>query len=514
MSGRRSGRTSPKGGLRRAAGFDIQTALVRLIERVRIFLDQVAGPKIVTLDIGVDTIRLLEMSGGRVRRWASGTLEEGLSEGSMVAHRDVLGRRVQQLMDSSGIKAKKIVASVNGLYSISRFVTLPGDTVAGAMRQAVEDVAEEVIPVARDRIHLSWQPIASVPGESRVLMVAVPTDVIDSQVRSLRAVGINPHLLELRAMALARLVDRETAIALNLDTSALDVIVTVDGTLQAMRTVAWRSEVTTAEDRAEQAALAVEMTLGYFETYHPEIVIDEATPVLVAGHLADDPAIIEALAERLVYPVEPLPAPVDCPPFLSFAEYAVNIGLALKASAAQGKRGGGGNRSAPDMNLLPEEYSPWRPNSRQVLVAAVVAIGLGLLFPAYQVLSDAISVTAGMELRKATLERQLAGKQAILLERAPLQTAVNEYNQIVGMGGNLSQDLAVIYDEAQKLGVIVTGVSHNGDTVSVECEAGSYDTFQDYLDALAASGRFATPIPPPPGFPLVTGGTISMTPVE
>ncbi len=512
MSERRSGRTSPKGGLSRAAEFDIQTALVRLIERVRIFLDRVAGPRIVTLDVGVDSIRLLEMSGGRVRRWASGTLEEGLIEGSMVAHRRVLGQRVQQLMDSSGIKAKKVVASVNGLYSISRFVTLPGDTAGRPMREVVEELAEEAIPVARDRIHLSWQPIASVPGESRVLMVGVPTDVIDSQVRSLRMAGINPHQIELRAMALARLVDRETAITLNLDVSALDVVVTVDGAPEAMRTVAWRSGAITVEDRAEQAALVVEMTLGYFETYHPEIVIDEATPVLVAGQLADDPALVEALATRLDYPVELLPAPVECPPFLSFAEYAVNIGLALKASVSPGKRGGG-NRTAPDMNLLPDEYSPWRPSVRQVLFAAVTVVGLVLLFPAYQLTTGALADTRVLEADKARVERELADKQAILQERAPLQLAVNGYNQIVGLGGNFSRDLAAIYDGAAELGVSVIRVNHKGDTVSVVCEAGSSQAFRGYLTALEDSGRFATPIPPPPGYPEVTGGTIEMEPV-
>ena len=509
MSGRRSGRA-----LRRAAEFDIQTALVRLIERARVFVSRVAGPTIVTLDIGVDSIRLLEMAGGRVRRWASGTLEEGLVEGSMFAHQRVLGQRVRQLMDSSGIKAKKVIASINGLYSISRLVTVPGDATGRPTRQAIEDLADEVMPVARQRIHLSWQPLDSAAGDPRVLMVGVPTEVIDGQVRSLRAAGINPHVLELRAMALARLVDRETAITLNLEASALDVIVTIEGVPEAMRTVAWRTGTATAEDRAEQAAQAVEMTLGYFETYRPEVVIDEATPVLIAGQLADDPAVAQALAEGLAYPVEPLPAPVDCPPFLSFAEYAVNVGLALKAAAAPGRRSGVGNLTAPDMNLLPDEYSAWRPSSRQVLSATAIVIGLGLLFPAYQFTTVALDATAKLEVQKATLDAEQAKRQSILQDRAPLTQAVRGYKAIVDMGGGFSQDLETIYGRAAAFGVSVTEVNHKGSTVSVTCEADSYEAFQGYLEALARSGRFATPIPPPPGYPLVTGGRIHMEPVE
>jgi len=432
----------------------------------------------------------------------------------MGAHQRALGRSVRQLMDSSGIKARNVVTSVSGLYSISRFVAAPADTTGRPMRQVIEEMAEDIMPVSRERIHLSWQTIDSGHGEPRVLMVGVPTGVIDSQARSLRAAGINPRLLELRAMALARLVDRETAITLNLDASALDVIVTIDGVPEAMRTVAWRPGVETAEDRAEQAAMAVTMTLGYFETYHPELVIEETTPILITGHLADDPAVVEALAERLDYPVEPLPAPVDCPPFMSFAEYAVNIGLALKASAAPGKRGGGGNRAAPDMNMLPAEFSPWRPNARQVAVGVGIAALLGLLFPAYQVTTGALADTRALELRLSTLEAELAKRQSVIQSRAPLQAAVNGYNRIVDLGGDFRQDLAAIYDGAAALGVSVTEVNHKGDAVSVKCEAGSYDAFQGYLDVLAASGRFATPIPPPPGYPQVTGGTISMTPVE
>jgi len=479
---------------------------------MRTSLSQVPASRIVTLDIDNESIRLLEMSGGHVRRWASGILEEGLADEPAATQRRILGRRVRQLMDSSGIKARKVVASVNGLYSISRFVSMPGGTGGRPTRAAVEELASEVMPVSMERIHLAWQTVESITAEPRVLMVGVPTDVIDGQVRSLKAAGIDPYLLELRTMALARLVDRETAITLNLEPSALDVVVTIDGVPEAMRTVAWRSATESAADRGEQAAMAVEMTLGYFETYHPDIQIEADTPVLIAGQLADDEAVVQALAARLSYPVEPLPAPVGLPPFLSFAEYAVNIGLAMKA-ADTGKRGGGhGNPKAPDMNLLPDEYSPWRPNLRQVLVAAVIVAGLGLLFPVYQLTMGALADTRTLELDKQTVDQQLALRQGILEKRAPLQQGVNDYNKIVRMGGAFSDDLSAIYSGAATSGVSVTRVDHRGKAVTVDCEAGSYAAFQDYLDSLAASGRFATPIPPPPGYPQVTGGRISMTP--
>lgn len=504
-------RKAPSGAMgramRRAAGFNLQTAFIRLTERIGMAL---GGRKIVTLDIGVDSIRLLEMSRGRVRRWTSGSLEEGLMEGSLVAHRRVLGRRVRQLMDSSGIKAKTVIASVNGLYSISRFVDLPKDSPGKSVRQMVEDLAPELMPVALEQIHLSWQQISAAPGQQRVLMVGVPINVIDSEVRSLRSAGINPRLIELRTMALARLVNRDTAIALNLDASALDIVVMVNGVPEAMRSLAWRDGGREApEDLAEQAAHAVEMTLGYFDTYRSDIDIGEDTPILVAGHLADNPAVYEALSARLDYPVEPLASPVECPPFLPFAEYAINIGLALKAS---GGRGGGGNRKAPDMNLLPPEYSPWKPSRRQVMLALMVALGLGLLFPAWGLTTEAMDTTRALELRKATLDSQLGQMQSALAERAPWKNLADDHNQIVKMGDVFSDSLAVIYAEADALGVDVTAVNHRGNTVTVQCEAYSYATFQAYLDALAGSGQFVTPIPPPPGYPRITGGSIQMTP--
>ena len=498
--------------LYRASEFDIQTAFVRLSEQAKVLLERLTGPTIVTLDIGTDSIRLLETSRNRVRRWTSGTLDEGLAEGATVARQQILGQRVKQLMASSGIKARKVVASINGLYSISRFANLPGNVGVRPMRQVVEELAGEIMPVALERIHLAWQQIDSQSDEPRVLIVGVPADAIDGEVRSLRAAGISPHLVELRAMALARLVDRETAIAINLDASTMDIVVTIDGAPETMRTVAWRTGTETAEDRAEQAAMAIEMTLGYFETYHPKTSLDDDTPVLVTGHLADNPALIEALETRLGNQVEMLQAPIDCPPFMSFAEYAVNIGLALKASASVSKRGGGGNRAAPDMNLLPGEYSPWRPSVRQLLYGAGIILMLGLLLPVYQLTTGALADTKAVQLRKATIEQQLANRQAILAERAPLQTAVNEYAKLVKMGGEFREDLEIIYDGAAELGVSVSAVDHGGTTVSVTCEAGSYETFRDYLDILAGSGRFATPIPPPPGYPQITGGVVKMEP--
>jgi len=468
--------------------------------------------KVVTLEIDTSAIRLMETGDGRVVKWASLALDPTLFEDGVISDPRALSAAVRQLMDSSGIKAKNVIASVSGLYSVSRIVavsTPPGGEVT--TREAVLEAAEEIMPLSVDELYLSWQTITAGEGTQRVLVVGVPRDVLDAEIRVLRIAGINPRILDLKAIALARAVNKKQALILNIEPSSFDIIIVVNGIPEVMRTTAWQPDGLTEEDRVEHLAMNLELTVGFYNSHHPDTPLDPATPFFITGQMSRDLDLIEKLPARVGYLLESLAPRLECPKHMPVSQYAVNIGLALKGTAPAKSLEEDGY-VPPDINLLPETYKPWRPSAKQVYSTCAVIAAIALLFPLYQLTSGAMGKTADLQAEYTGLNNEMQLIQLEIRNREPLKQAISEYNTIVDMGGGFTEDLKVINSEAERLGVQVDSIAHAGTSISLTCqtEPESHIVFRAYVTALRESGRFSTVTPPDEKFSYRTGGPIEL----
>ena len=220
---------------------------------------------------------------------------------------------------------------------------------------------------------------------------------------------------------------------------------------------------------------------------------------------------MEGLRSRVGYPIESLTPSMDCPSHLPVSQYAVNIGLALKGGASSKKMEGDGFVQA-DVNLLPETYKPWRPSAKQIYFACGVVAAIALLFPLYQLTSGAMAETATLNTKYNILNTELQRKQLEIANREPVQRFINDYNTIVNMGGGFTEDLIVIEDEADRLGVRVDSIAYKSESITITCQAGNYTIFRDYVAALRESGRFATVTPPSETYSYINGGPIVLVP--
>jgi len=453
----------------------------------------------------------MEVGRGKVIKWASRSLASSVLEEDVVLDSQALSDAVKQLMSSSGIKGRNIIASVSGLYSLSRLMMVPTPLGEAVAQQTVLETARDIMPLAEDELYFSWQTIAPAEGGQQVLVVGMPRDVLDSEMQALRAAGLNPRILDLKAMALIRAVNRGQALILNIEPSSFDTILVVGGVTEVMRTTAWQESELSVEDKAEHLAVALELTAGFYNSRHSGFPLDPATPFFVTGQMSGDLALVEELQARVGYPIEPLAPPLEYPAHLPVAQYAVNIGLALKGTAPS-KSLEQGDYSLPDMNLLPQAYKPWKPSARQVYLFLAMVAAIALLFPLYQVTSEAMGKTANLEARYAIVNNELERRQTEIRGRQPLQKAIGEYNTIVDMGGGFTEDVEVVNSLAEKFGVEVPSITHDGSKITVSCQADSYTIFRKYKTALEESGRFLTPVTPPEGYPYIKGGTIRLEP--
>jgi len=468
--------------------------------------------RIVTLEIGTSAIRLMETSDGRVVKWASLSLAPTIFEDGVISDHQAASTAIKQLMDSSGIKAKDVIASVSGLYSVSRIVAVSNPPGSGVTtREAVLDVARGIMPLSIDELYLSWQAISAGEGAQQVLVVGVPRDMIDAEMQVLRAAGVNTRTLELKTMALARAVNMEQALILNIEPANFDIVIVANGIPEVMRTLAWQQDGLTVEERAEHLATNLELTVSFFNSHHPDTPLDPATPFFITGQMSGNLDLMEGLRSRVGYPVESLRPAMDCPSHLPVSQYAVNIGLALKGRASsKGPEEDG--FVPPDVNLLPETYKPWRPSAKQIYFVCGVIAAIALLFPLYQLTAGAMDETADMRAKYNILNNELQLKQLEITNREPLKKAIAEYNTIVNMGGGFTEDLEVINSEAERLGVWVESIAHEGGQITMTCEAGDYTIFREYIAALRESGQFAVVTPPSETYSYITGGKIELVP--
>ncbi|MFC1978100.1 pilus assembly protein PilM [Chloroflexota bacterium] len=465
----------------------------------------------ITLEISGTEIRLMETAGGKVVKWASRSLEPGTFEEGVISDLQAFGAAVKQLMSSSGINGRNVTASVSGLYSLSRIVMVPAPPGGTVTHQAVLEAATDVMPLSEEELYLSWQTIATVEGGQQVLVLGIPQDIIDNEVQALRAAGINPRILDIKALALARAVNREKALILHIEPSSFDVVVVANGVTEVMRTTAWQPDGFSIEDKAEHLAVALELTVGFYDSHHAISPLDKAVSLFVTGQMSGDLALMERLQAKVEYPIETLAPPLEYPAHLPVSQYAVNIGLALKRTASP-KTPEQGGYSLPDINLLPQVYRPWKPSARQIYLFFAMVAAVALLFPLYEVTTGAMAETAILETRYTIINNELERRKTLIQERQPLQGAISQYSAIVAMGGGFTEDLKVITDTADELGIEVNSISHGGSQITFEGQADSRVVFIEFITALEESGRFSTPVIPPTGYPWVKGGAIKLAP--
>lgn len=467
----------------------------------------------VTLEISSTDIKLMETSGGKVTSWASHSLEPDMFEEEVITDPQAFGATVKRLMTSSGIQARDITISVSGLYSISRVVMVPTPLEQPVTEEAVFEAAAEVMPLSEEDLYVSWQTIAPGEGGQMVLVIGVPRDILDSEMRALKSVGINPRTLDLKTMALARAVNREKAIILNIEPNSFDIVLVVDGLTEVMRTTAWQEDEFSVEDAAEHLSSAVELTVSFYDSHHPGFPLDPATPLFITGQMSGNLALMEQLQAITPYPIEPLTPELECPPHLPVSQYAVNIGLALKGTSSS-KNTEQDRYSLPDINLLPLIYRPWRPSAKQMYFLSAIVALLVLLFPLYQFASGAMAETSLLQTKYDSVNSLLQQRQLEIKNREPLQRAIGEYNSIIDMGSGYTEDLAIIRNEAERFNVQLQTITHEGNSIKVICDAESYTVFREFLTTLEESGRFLSPIPEPERFPYLEGGTVTITPMS
>jgi len=455
--------------------------------------------KVVTLYIDDTSIRLLVTVGKRIKKWAESPLEPGLVKSGVVIKEAEVTTKTKQLLKDLKVKRKKVVVGLSGLHSLTRPIILP-QLPKAMLDEAVIQEAKRVLPVPIDQFYISWQTIPAPEEKIQVFVVAIPRKAADTLLKMLREAGLTPYLMDLKPLALARVVTESTVVIVDVQPTEFDIVIVADGVPQPIRTVSLPSGALSWQEKLPVIRKDLDRTIKFYNSNNQENPLVSSVPIYVSGEMADELEICQSLSDELGHPVLPLSSPLTCPGQLGPSHYMFNIALAGKELSS----GRGNGSSVVNLNLLPTAYRPKPVSLTKVVGLPSVITVISLLIPLIMLVQGASANIASMRsqldatdqlFRQKQLQRQGLMDNIAELEKkiAEVQASGNAFTAAVDSLANQRnwvKGLEVITNNLPTA-ISVTNISYAGGRLTLRGRSSGEEEALSYARSLDASGRFS-----------------------
>ena len=213
-----------------------------------------------------------------------------------------------------------------------------------------------------------------------------------------------------------------------------------------MRTVAV-SDQPTADQQVSIVVRAIEATVDYYNSQHRDRPLPSHIPLILVGPQADTGALRQGIEEQLAYPLETISPGMQLPSHLPVAQYAVNIGLAMRPMSRPRERNLLDEGSAPiRINLMPQFTSPLRLTRQRAGIFGAMTVAALLAVFLFQ-----LGVSTGEEADSLKID-VLRIEQQVNLRR-------NEFNILAGLESGIKdfKDLTAPWGHATELREFLEG---------------------------------------------------------
>jgi type IV pilus assembly protein PilM len=452
-----------------------------------------------TVSIYIDDtrVRVMVTRGRRITRLAGLPLESALAEVDSKEKEIELGRKIQRLLKTNKISARKIILGVSGLHCLTRPIALP-ELPKAMLNEAVLREARRILPMPLEQLYLSWQVISVAGGKTNIFLVALPRQMADMIIRVIGYAGCKPYLMDIKPLALARLSPEPTAIILDVQSNEFDIVMMVNGVPQPVRTIAFPQDGQSFSDKFITIKEELKRTLEFVRAKVEEKQLEADSAIYVSGELAEHPELYEPMAAEFKLKPARLAGPLKYPRNLEPAPYLVNIGLALKEMAREARP------LKPNFNTLPAPYQPRKISFHKLMVLPAAACAVGLLVLMTFAVQDAAGNIRNMETRLKTTNSLILKKQtqkadiaATLssLEQQKIQTEAEyetystAFKKLMSTGRDMNTDLDASVETINS-GVELASLSINDAQVSISGAADGEESVFKYVRSLTNTGRF------------------------
>jgi type IV pilus assembly protein PilM len=452
---------------------------------------------ITSLYINDKSIRLMVTHGRRISKLAEVPLDIDLENVSDEDKETELVEKIKHLFSANKISPNRFIFGMSGLHSLSRPVVLP--LLPKAMQEeAMTREAKRLLPVPPEQLHISWQIVSSDETRMRAFIVAMPRQTTDNLLHALDKAGLRPYLMDIKPLALSRLIKEDTAVLIDVQETEFDIVILSEGFPQPMRTVSFPHDSLSYDEKLAIVKDELRRTVQFYNSNNPENILPEDVMVYISGEIADDPNSYSSISQELGYTVAPLASPLKCPKQLDPSHYLVNVGLTLKELPRES-----GSLLA-NINTLPGNYLP-KPISRgrmiavPVVVVAIIVIA-AFVFIIQNTTANIKATNEKVDANNFLISKKQAEKQKLTgsIETMEAQVAeleqLNEnfiiaYDTITLVSDRLNNDFNAVVDNVP-IGIEFKNITHAAGVIRILGSSPSEEEILEYARLLEQTGRF------------------------
>jgi type IV pilus assembly protein PilM len=163
------------------------------------------------LDIGSSSIKLVQLQetkdGIALRKAGSAPTPTEAVKGGVVADPLAVAKAIRSLLDALQVEGSSVAAAIAGPTVVVREVPLPSMS-DRQLRKSIQWEARNYISFPVEDSVVEFQvlerPAPSEGSQMRVMLVAAPRDMVDSQVEAIELAGLEPVAVEIQSFAAMR----------------------------------------------------------------------------------------------------------------------------------------------------------------------------------------------------------------------------------------------------------------------------------------------------------------------
>ncbi len=439
------------------------------------------------LNIEDDSVRITRVNGKRVVSAIEVKLEAGWVQNGVVIDKDSVSQQIISLLSANNIRETEAIACVSGVHSIYRVVYVP-KLERGLLAEAAVKEMERVSPVPLETLYTSWQDIKISSVESALCLLGLPHDNVDSVMDTLKLCGLRLKSLELKPLAIDRVVDEQTAVVVNVQVNGFDINVLDSGIPELMRSLTFAQTDMSEPDKISTIKDEIARTVNFYNSSHADKQLDKNAKCFLSGDLS------EGLAQIIPYSIKPLPSNLVYPARVDEGRFAANTGMALKGT------GGAAKLMKVNIDVMPRlATKPAAMSSTLPLYALAIA---SVIFIAIYVLYNSMAAqNASLQMLINEKTNQVVDTQKAVKEQADKAAQQRDQyqqtlNALKAPLDYLAQERAYINRDWGELiaplpgYMYLTSINDDGKSIVIHGTAPNGDMVLDYARNLRQNGNY------------------------
>jgi Tfp pilus assembly PilM family ATPase len=222
---------------------------------------------------------------GKLKNYVEKKLPSGLIERGEIKNPEGLKQALIEVLAAKKFKSKFTVVGLPEVRAFTRSFILP-PLPAEELNDAIAWESESLLPFPLEKAYLDWMVLEKSQDWVRVLVVALPQDLVEAYAQLLEGLGYQPVAFEITSLSLARLVRQEKTAVMVIEVKVSEAVLVVVGPRGGIEVSSTLSFETENEISTEITATIKNLLSYYRKKIGDESDVHKVQKVLICGSQA------------------------------------------------------------------------------------------------------------------------------------------------------------------------------------------------------------------------------------